>query len=766
MASGLPTAVTRVTGVSDPLASAGPLPIAGQALATRCASSASVAVMDRMVTTAEAALFDDPVVMPPRTFIGWTDDADAVESTPTPISMPLPMATLARRGRGAVARTAPRRHTDAAGAHGRTAPASTSAPHLLARSLAPAPRSSTATAAAVAAAHAASLNGGSVGEDPAFAGMTHARVHLGRRVISRSIDGRHVRWTAPATEPSVDLLAANEVATVAAFARDAPSGALHEAHVLRRTLYAANEISATLGDQSVAPPSAGRFTTDPTDERAPTPVVAPDPGRTTAIQREVRATPSAPSDRPPVVPTVARRGADARVAQSMPSVSMPAESMPSRSKLSAVTQWVPALPGTLFSTPANGGTPVRRALITLPEMLRAASTAADAPVDAPLVASSAPLTVQRTTARPGHAAIVHGAVVGGRDEAAGKRFAEAPAAPMRASAQQATVTRHEPEPAARSRIAQASTTAAPFVDADALAVAPRSAQRVADGDLAEPGIRAAAPPGVAAARAGAAAPDALTTPAALADRFLTELARHRQERPKPLPTQFASIANLIVGKKRPLVSTSEASQRALAAVDKVAATTGDVIHLAVPSALSRPTAEMTGIIAHELTHVAAPSPAPRFFADDRHTAEERRATEIGEIMRRSSAPPPSGSIASRGRTTPMTITEQHTRSASTGSVTSTSTTSNGIGGQADTIRRAMDSAAAPAPSVQRALTETAPSMTSSSNDSSDFSGSNNSINSAQFSRLLREHFDLIVELLEDRIGSDIERRGGRYRGGY
>ena len=44
--------------------------------------------------------------------------------------------------------------------------------------------------------------------------------------------------------------------------------------------------------------------------------------------------------------------------------------------------------------------------------------------------------------------------------------------------------------------------------------------------------------------------------------------------------------------------------------------------------------------------------------------------------------------------------------------------------------------------------------------------SNNSIDSAQFSRLLREHFDLIVELLEDRIGSDIERRGGRYRGGY
>ena len=262
----------------------------------------------------------------------------------------------------------------------------------------------------------------------------------------------------------------------------------------------------------------------------------------------------------------------------------------------------------------------------------------------------------------------------------------------------------------------------------------------------------------------------------LAERFLTELARHRQERPKPLPTQFASIADLIVGKRRPLVSTSEASQRALAAVDKVAATTGDVIHLAAPNALARPNAELTGIIAHELTHVAAPSPAPRFFADERHTAEERRANEIGDLMRRSPAPPPSGSIASPGRTAPMTITEQHTRSARTGTVTSSTssgaTSGTTSGSRADTIRRAMASVgstgSSASPSIQRAVLE-APSTTSSESSStggSYESGSAAPMTSDQFSRLLREHFDLIVELLEDRIGSDIERRGGRYRGGY
>ena len=40
------------------------------------------------------------------------------------------------------------------------------------------------------------------------------------------------------------------------------------------------------------------------------------------------------------------------------------------------------------------------------------------------------------------------------------------------------------------------------------------------------------------------------------------------------------------------------------------------------------------------------------------------------------------------------------------------------------------------------------------------------MNSSQFTAMLRDNFDLIVELLEDRIISDIERRGGRYRGDF
>lgn len=121
----------------------------------------------------------------------------------------------------------------------------------------------------------------------------------------------------------------------------------------------------------------------------------------------------------------------------------------------------------------------------------------------------------------------------------------------------------------------------------------------------------------------------------------------------------------------------------------------------------------------------------------------------------------------------MTITEQHTRSASTGTVSSTRTTSspsnsagssNGTTSRGDAIHRSM--ASTPAPVVQRTATETSTPTMISGSGSASAQEPDASISPVQFSRLLREHFDLIVELLEDRIGSDIERRGGRYRGGF
>ena len=45
-------------------------------------------------------------------------------------------------------------------------------------------------------------------------------------------------------------------------------------------------------------------------------------------------------------------------------------------------------------------------------------------------------------------------------------------------------------------------------------------------------------------------------------------------------------------------------------------------------------------------------------------------------------------------------------------------------------------------------------------------GSGTAVTDENFPQMLRNNFDLLIELLEDRIISDIERRGGRYRGDF
>jgi hypothetical protein len=74
-------------------------------------------------------------------------------------------------------------------------------------------------------------------------------------------------------------------------------------------------------------------------------------------------------------------------------------------------------------------------------------------------------------------------------------------------------------------------------------------------------------------------------------------------------------------------------------------------------------------------------------------------------------------------------------------------------GAANVIRRSSISASSP-DIVRRTLGD---------EGQSDFSSAQPVIDPAEFEKLLRSNFDLIVELLEDRILSQLERRGGRYR---
>jgi hypothetical protein len=217
------------------------------------------------------------------------------------------------------------------------------------------------------------------------------------------------------------------------------------------------------------------------------------------------------------------------------------------------------------------------------------------------------------------------------------------------------------------------------------------------------------------------------------------------------------MASVIVGPQQPVrVSTSQASRRALARVGKRAATTGDTIHLDH----TRPAPE---VIAHELTHVAHRSPAPRFFADDHRGPEERQAEKVAAVMRRSPILP---GVRSLGSTTSV-------QRAPASTTTTTTTTS--AAALADSITRprptpigtAHATATPTAPetiqrtSIQRLATTTAPAAatTQSTTDST-------SRAAAPTTSETLDQFEHILELLEDRIMSELERRGGRFRGGF
>jgi hypothetical protein len=171
------------------------------------------------------------------------------------------------------------------------------------------------------------------------------------------------------------------------------------------------------------------------------------------------------------------------------------------------------------------------------------------------------------------------------------------------------------------------------------------------GTSARPGVDRAAPP----APQPLPTPDLpvappATVPADPGERFTQTVERHGGAKPRPLPQRFEPIARAILPRPdRVRIAVDPASRAALTEAGKVAATAGDVVHLSRP--LDATPASLD-ILAHELTHVAHPSPLVRFFDDDRHSKEESLAREIGQVMAKAPvgsppatpppAPPPAG----------------------------------------------------------------------------------------------------------------------------
>ena len=270
------------------------------------------------------------------------------------------------------------------------------------------------------------------------------------------------------------------------------------------------------------------------------------------------------------------------------------------------------------------------------------------------------------------------------------------------------------------------------------------------------------------------APAATAQAASPAETFAAELARHRVERPRAIPITYRPLAKAIVGDRPVRVSTSTASRTALRKVGKIAATTGDTIHLATP-------APPPHVMAHELTHVAHPSPVPRFFDDDERTPEERRAEQVARIMRRAPVIPhastpaaspaiqrsPSRGGASSSGNSGAGGGERH-QSSSSGTISADALAAQITrGASAPVIRRAETTVARPPTSTTNASSTSTTSPRTTSTTSAPSSADDTDDRSDALRPMdLTNQFELILELLEERIMQELERRGGRFRGGF
>jgi len=273
--------------------------------------------------------------------------------------------------------------------------------------------------------------------------------------------------------------------------------------------------------------------------------------------------------------------------------------------------------------------------------------------------------------------------------------------------------------------------------------------------------------------------EALRPAERVAQQFLTVLSETGRRRPAPLPATFRPLADAIAGPRPVMLSTDAASRKALRSVGKVAATTGDTIHLD-DSAVSA--ARLDEVMAHELTHIAHPSPTPRFFDDIDDSPEERRAEQVARVMARSPLAPSATTSApsvrqGRDQRTIRRSVDPSTRAPaerapSPGAVSAQSLAASltGTGSSSNVVRRW--GAATPSPQAEskesrgaqsgshRAAAASAATVAPSQEPKSDDMFSSD--RSAEWFRdQLEVNLDRVVRLLEDRMIVELERRGGR-----
>jgi hypothetical protein len=287
-------------------------------------------------------------------------------------------------------------------------------------------------------------------------------------------------------------------------------------------------------------------------------------------------------------------------------------------------------------------------------------------------------------------------------------------------------------------------------------------------------------PGIAAGTRPSTQSSTHPDTSAMQDRFLEVLAASPAQRPTALPHRFQPLARGLT--QRPVLIAHDSTTRAaLRAVNRPAATLGNVLHLQRSPDDSAATHEL---IAHELVHAASAPTRPRFYAEPGHDHEEHRAMQVGLLARASrtsavdasalplakgapvlprvvqrteAAPTPAGVVSSA--VAPVSAASPSVQRSVGGS---TGTGGSAVSGSATSMpssRSAQGTSTSAGSRVQRSVAEG--SETSSAVTTNGLSSESTATTSARLN-----DFEELVEMIERRVLNELERRGGRVRGAW
>jgi hypothetical protein len=320
---------------------------------------------------------------------------------------------------------------------------------------------------------------------------------------------------------------------------------------------------------------------------------------------------------------------------------------------------------------------------------------------------------------------------------------------------------HNPQPAAHLRVLGAATLP-PGSEPD-----PTGA--VVLGPAAAPRPRPRTRPGLNGGHGAPPVPVAVSPRA----RWEAAVAARPLESPRPLPTALHAMASAITGRSRPpLFTTGPATRHALAAAGALGATTGTVVHL---PAAPTPGPSVSAVLAHELTHTRSPVRRPRFFLGGASALlddDERSALAAGGPLGQARAAagaagagivdrlPVGGGLGAVGdvatRAARAAVLEA-TAGPLAGDVRDvaagvTDPVAGAVSGASGLVQQAVDPAARAAETVSGAAAAGAAGVGAAG------------VGGAAGAAKAALDPDKVVEIVEQRLLREIERRGGRWAG--